>query len=64
MIFNYYSLAGTVQAGGKPGEMGLERGRSGIHTRAGSGSKNHKGIRLLVVTAYYSLKNQFLAKQF
>ena len=56
MIFNYYSLAGTVQAGGKPGEMGLERARSG--------SKNHKGIRLLVVTAYYSLKNQFLAKQF
>ena len=48
--------------GGRGREAGEQGAGSGIHMRAGSGSRNEEGDSLLFITGYYSVKNTYLAK--
>ena len=74
-ITGYYSVKNTYLA--KPRNFHLNFGSkktynragsgrtgagSGIHLRAGSGSRNKEDDNLLFITGYYSVKNTYLAK--
>ena len=58
MIFNRYSRKEGERGAGEPG---TESAGSRNYLRAESGSRNHKGTRLLFITAHHLVKNEFPA---